>query len=230
MKTLLKPLVVLLGVVVAFSSCMNDTSAEDEARQRQEEEAFEALLAEEKTEIDAYLNANPSQAPGGWQEDDREVTLHTIGRTVKTGIRFEVLEVPTEEDDEAYEYELAGGGQSVVYPTVRVNYSVSLLDADEDDEPVQSGENSQFDFATFSQTSRIYTPAWEFSFFPNSYTLNGESISYVGLTENGLKKGSHIRVITPSVWAYGANVMEADGGTIPANSPLVYEFEVLGIE
>src|SRR5690606_9389137 len=108
----------------------------------------------------------------GWQEDEREIPLPTLGRAVKTGIWFEVLAEPTEEDDEAYEYELAQGGQDVVRPTVRVNYKVFLLD--DDTEPVQSGENEKFDFMTFGSSSSIYAPVWEFSFFPKSYKQNSD--------------------------------------------------------
>lgn len=224
MKTLFKPFIVLLCAAVTFSSCMKDTSAEDEARQREQEEAFEALLLNQQIKIEQYLLEHPSEAPEGWQEDDREIPLYALGKNVKRGIWFEVLAEPTEEDDEAYEYELAPGGQDVVRPTVRVNYSVYLLD--DDTEPVQSGEDEKFDFMTFGSNSSIYAPVWEYAFFPKSYVQNGEDIPYWGLTAKGLKKGSHIRVVTPSPWAFGENQVD----DIPANSPLVYEFEVLGIE
>lgn len=228
MKTLFRPLIVLLCAAVAFSSCMKDTSAEDEAKQREAEQAFKALLSEQKTKIDAYIAANPSEAPGGWQEDEYKINLHALGETVNRGIRFEVLAVPSEEDDEAYTYEVAPGGQTVVRPEVTVNYRVFLLNGDEEAEPVQSGENQKFDFATFGPTtSSVYTPVWEYAFFPKSYPpINGNEIPYWGLTAKGLKKGSHIRVVAPSPWGYGEKAVD----NIPANSPLVYEFEVLSIE
>ena len=221
MKTLFKPLIVLFCAAVAFSSCMKDTSAEDEAERRRQEEAYEALLLEQKTKIDAYVAAHPSEVPGGWQADDREEQLPSLGKSVKTGIRFEVLAVPTEEDDKAYEYEFSAS-TGIVSPKVKVNYTAYLLDGTE----VQSGENENIDFATFQSTSNIYTPVWTISFFPKSYRVNGEDRKYYGLTAKGLKKGSHIRVVSPSVWAYGSSSKDK----IPANSPLVYEFEVLSIE
>lgn len=230
MKTLFRPLIVLLCATVAFSSCMKDNSAENEAREREQEEAINASLSADRLKIEEYLMNNPSETDEGWQEDEMEQPLQLIGKSPKRGFWFEVLEVPTEEDDEAYEYELAPGGQGVVNPTVRVNYRVFLLDDDEEAEPVQSGENERFDFATFRSTSNLYTTAWEAAFFPKSYSINGEKIEYGGLTEKGLKKGSHIRVVAPSLWAYGTKEVEGDGGTIPANSPLVYEFEILEIE
>ncbi|MBD1427603.1 FKBP-type peptidyl-prolyl cis-trans isomerase [Sphingobacterium arenae] len=221
MKALFKPLLVLAFAAVAFSSCMKDNSAEQEAEQRRQQEAIVASLAADKIKIEEYLLDNPSEAPGGWQEDDREETFSLLGKTVKTGIHFEVLAVPTEEDDEAFEYEFSSS-TGPVPPKVRVNYTVSLLDGTE----VQSGENENFDFATFQSNSNIYNGVWLISFFPKSYRVDGEDRPYYGLTAKGLKKGSHIRVVSPSSWAYGANKV----GDIPANSPLLYEFEVLNIE
>lgn len=221
MKTLFKPLIVLLCTAVAFSSCMKDDSAEREEEQRRQQEEVAASLAADKIKIEEYLLENPSETPGGWQEDDREETFSLIGKTVKTGIHFEVLAVPTEEDDEAFEYEFSSS-TGPVPPKVRVNYTASLLDGTE----VQSGENENIDFATFQSSSNIYNGVWIISFFPKSYRVNGEDRPYYGLTAKGLKKGSHIRVVTPSYWAFYNRTV----GEIPANSPLVYEFEVLGIE
>lgn len=221
MKTLFRPLIVLAVAAIAFTSCMKDTSAEDEARQREEQEAIVASLAADKTKIDAYIAAHPSEAPAGWQEDNREETFSLLGKTVKTGIHFEVLAEPTEEDDEAFEYEFSTS-TGPVPPKVRVNYTASLLDGTE----VQSGENENIDFATFQSSSNVYNGVWIISFFPKSYRVNGENVPYYGLTTKGLKKGSHIRVVSPSYWAFYNRTV----GDIPANSPLVYEFEVLSIE
>lgn len=221
MKTLFKPFIVLLCAAVSFSSCMKDTSAEDEARQREQEEAFEALLASQEDDIEQYRFDHPSEAPEGWQEDEREIPLPTLGRAVKTGIWFEVLAEPTEEDDEAYEYKYSSAG-GLVTPTVEINYRVSLLDGTE----VQSGEDEKIDFSTFSSNTNVFNELWVISFFPKSFRENSQDIPYIGLTAKGLKKGSHIRVVTPSVWAFG----EQGTNDIPANSPLVYEFEVLSIE
>ncbi|PRD51338.1 hypothetical protein C5749_18155 [Sphingobacterium gobiense] len=200
---------------------MKDDSAEREAEQRRQQEAIVASLAADKLKIDTYLAANPSEAPGGWQADSREETFSLLGKTVKTGIHFEVVTVPSEEDDEAFEYEFSSS-TGPVPPKVRVNYTASLLDGTE----VQSGENENIDFATFQSSSNVYNGVWIISFFPKSYRVNGEDVPYYGLTAKGLKKGSHIRVIAPSYWAF----YDKKVGDIPANSPLVYEFEVLSIQ
>lgn len=222
MKTLFRPLIVLLCAAVAFTSCMKDDNTDYEQQQREREEAIDASLSADRTKIQAYLALaeNQSEAPEGWQEDDREENLPLLGKTVKSGIWFEVLEVPTEEDDEAYTYERNSQG-GLVAPKIKVNYKASLLDGTE----VQSGENEDFDFATFQSSTNIYNDLWIISFFPKSFRENGEDRPFVGLTAKGLKKGSHIRVVSPSLWAFGSNTV----GDIPANSPLVYEFEVLSI-
>ncbi len=220
MKTLFKPLIVLAFAAVAFSSCMKDNSAENEAEQRQQEEAIAASLATDKTKIETYLAANPSEAPEGWQEDKTEVTLTLIGKKPLRGFWFEVLETPTEEDDEAYKYEFSGQGYKA--PKVKLTYTASLLNGTE----VQSEVNGDFDFATLSNNNKIYNETWFYSFFPKSIRLDGRDIEVGGLTAKGLKKGSKIRVVAPSIWAFRSQAVE----DIPANSPLVYEFEVLSIE
>ncbi|MBE8722276.1 hypothetical protein C4F40_16240 [Sphingobacterium sp. Ka21] len=200
---------------------MKDNSAENEANQRRQEEAIAASLAEDKIKIEKYLLDNPSEAPEGWQEDETEYPLTLIEKKPKRGFWFEVLEVPTEEDDEAYTHELSSSG-GLVAPKVKVTYTASLLDGTE----VQGETNGSFDFATFTSNSSVYNSVWFVSFFPKSIRKDGSDINIGGLTAKGLKKGSKIRVVSPSYWAFGANKV----GDIPANSPLVYEFEVLTIE
>jgi len=73
------------------------------------------------------------------------------------------------------------------------------------------------------------TAAWFYSFYPYSIELNAQERVLGGLTEEGLKVGSKFAVVVPSYLAYGSVSKTTDLGTIPANSPLVYEFEVLEI-
>jgi len=197
---------------------MKDDSAEREAEQRQQEEAIAASLAADETKIEAYLDAHPSE---GWQEDETEYPLTLIGKTPKRGFWFEILEEPTEDDDEAYTYELSSSG-GVVWPKVKVTYTAWLLDGTE----VQSEESGDFDFATFRSNTSVYNGVWFASFFPKSIRYNSVDYDIGGLTAKGLKKGSKIRIVSPSLWAFGSVAV----GDIPANSPLVYEFEVLSIE
>jgi len=224
MKTLFKPLLVLAFAAVTFSSCMKDDDTDYDAQQRQQEEALVASLTTDKIKIDAYLLAN--EESGTWQEDQTKFPL-TFIESPKRGIWFEILSEPTEEDDEAYEYELNSQG-GIVAPKVTVNYSVSLLD---EEEPIQSKTNASIDFATFQNSApNVFNQIWIWSFIPKTIEYNTTDREVGGLTARGLKKGSKIRVVTPSAWAFGGKAIEVESKTIPANSPLVYEFEVLSIE
>ncbi|WP_442800865.1 FKBP-type peptidyl-prolyl cis-trans isomerase [Sphingobacterium sp. UT-1RO-CII-1] len=44
--------------------------------------------------------------------------------------------------------------------------------------------------------------------------------------EQGAQVGSHFRIITPSIYAYG----RSSNGKIPANSPLEFDIKVLKME
>lgn len=76
-------------------------------------------------------------------------------------------------------------------------------------------------------------PAWQLAFFPEEFRydedgeLLDEPIEFGGLTDEGLKVGSVIRIVTPSYWAY-QNVSQ--GSSIPANSPLFFEITVSEIK
>ena len=152
------------------------------------------------------------------------VSVHYLWKKNKRGLWYQVLETPT---DNAYEYK----GQLVnsyygyyfapILPKVKLKYTAKLLDGT----IVQKDlEGSTYDLATTSNT--IFNSAWQISFVPYIIKHNGENKVVNGLTTQGLKKGSKIKVITPSYWAFEKKKV----GEIPANSPLVYEFEVLEIQ
>ena len=64
--------------------------------------------------------------------------------------------------------------------------------------------------------------AWQMIVLPSAI----DGITIGGITQNGLQAGYKVRFITPSYWAYQNNAQ----GTIPANSPLEFEIEVVKIE
>lgn len=221
MKALFKPLLVLAFATAAFSSCMKDTSAEDEAAQRELEAKIHAQFEADAEEIKQFREENLSEAPGGWQEDDTDFQFPALGKTIKRGFWFELINDPDLDEDETYEYKLTQDLRNIALPKIKVTYSVSLLDG----EVVQSGENKEIDLATFTSNSDVFNSVWYFSFIPEIIEYNTDEIPANGLTERGLQKGSHIRVLAPSYFAFG----DKKNGDIPANSPLVYEFEVLDI-
>lgn len=130
------------------------------------------------------------------------------------GIWF-IVDAIGEENSYTYSINSFGG---ITAPTVTVKYKGTLLngtvfDKTDDDKT-----------ATFSLERLI--PAWQIAFLPKSITFNGNTVPVTGLTTKGLKKGSKIRFVTSSPYAYDGR----NQGTIPANSPLYFEIEVIGIQ
>lgn len=130
------------------------------------------------------------------------------------GIWF-IVDAPGQEN--SYTYSINNFGQ-IVAPNVTVKYKGTLLngtvfDKTDDDKT-----------ASFSLANVI--PAWQIAFLPKSITFNGTTVPITGLTNTGLKKGSKIRFVTSSPYAYDTKAT----GSIPANSPLYFEIEVVDIK
>ena len=214
MKNLLKPLFAFAIVATTFIACNNDDYDYEGEREkiRQQEQELDNIFSAEAVKIKEYALANFLEP----QEDTLKYRYQVLDKTIKRGLWYDIETEPSEEDDKAYEYKLNSAG--VTFPRVKLKYTAKLLDG-----TVVESDEGDYDL---SQTSRIINTAWKISFIPYSIKLNGDPMIIGGLTKNGLKKGSIIRVISPSPWAYGATKTDK----IPANSPLVYEFEVLSIQ
>jgi len=174
---------------------------------------IDSILNAQKIDIEEYVETHLE----GAKEDSIYYNYSYIDKRTKRGLWYRVDSEPT---DETYDYKVNSSATALIYPTVKLKYSAKLLSG----ETVESDtEGSIYNFGVSS--SKINS-AWIISFFPYSIKLNGNDIVVGGLTKNGLKKGSKITVVTPSPFAYGSTAQSS----IPANSPLVYEFEVLSIE
>ncbi|MCA5003876.1 FKBP-type peptidyl-prolyl cis-trans isomerase [Sphingobacterium bovistauri] len=136
-----------------------------------------------------------------------------------TGIWYEIVNPGT---PDSYEYKVVDTinyyGQAVKtlrMPTITVKYVGKLIT-----------DNSIFDSnqteAGFISNLGGLISAWQIAFVPKSVG----AISFGGLTTKGLQKGSKIRIVTPSYYAYGNRA----AGKIPANSPLFFEIEVINIK
>ncbi|MDR2284973.1 MAG: hypothetical protein LBE37_17295 [Sphingobacterium sp.] len=218
MKNLFKTVLFAAVGVTMFASCnsKNDFDIEAErARILEQEKIIDAQLSKEKSEVEKYVTEH---FDGAGISDTTKVRYSEY-QTIRTrGIWYEILKEPT---DNKYEYKIDQSGQQlyIVYPKVKINYTVKLLDGT----VVESGQEENFNLA---QNFPIRTQIWNFSFAPAKIKHNSNEYATDGLTKLGLKQGSKIRVVTPSLWAYGTRVKDK----IPVNSPLVYEFEVLTIE
>lgn len=129
-----------------------------------------------------------------------------------TGIWYEILE---EGDTTSYKYKIDTVAKRLVYPTATVLYKGMLLNGTTFDQSKDDKGNA------FAINPSGIIQAWVIAFFPEK--IGSQEVG--GLTKKGLTVGSKIRIFTPSYYAYGPRA----NGSIPANSPLVFEIEVLDI-
>ncbi|MCL4639376.1 MULTISPECIES: FKBP-type peptidyl-prolyl cis-trans isomerase [Olivibacter] len=209
MKHTNKILFLLFGVLIAFSAC-NKTDFDEIRREQERQDSIrQARIRKVLAEQEPILRAYVQDPDNGWTNPRRSDS---------TGIWYEVLE-PGQSD--SYTYKLNSIGQ-IVAPTIEVKYKGQLLNGTVFDQTSDSLANKKT-FKTNLGSNII--PAWVYAFIPSSFTYNGQNMPTFGLTSSGLKKGSKIRFVTPSPWGYDDKANEK----IPANSPLVFEIEVVDI-
>ncbi|TDS15721.1 FKBP-type peptidyl-prolyl cis-trans isomerase [Sphingobacterium paludis] len=216
MKNLFKPLLVLAILAVTFTSCMNNDDNTDFAADRlKEERQIDSLLSKQATLIESYVSSNFANP----QQDTLNYPFRYLDKKVKRGFWFEIDSTVT---DNSYTYGFDNSGV-LRFPKVKLKYTASLLNG----EIVRSDiAGSDYLLNISASNSSIVNYVWQISFFPYSIKFNGNDRIIEGLTKSGLKKGNKFKVVTPSIYAFGATSVDK----IPANSPIAYEFEVLGIE
>ncbi|TYP98453.1 hypothetical protein BC792_101107 [Sphingobacterium allocomposti] len=228
MKTLFKPLFAVIVAAIALTSCMKSDDTDYEAEALKQERALDSLFSAEKLKINDYL----ASAEGNWVKDTVTMSLPRLGKKIERGIWSEILAEPTEEDDKAYEYKVqnVGYNQHQIVPptTVKLKYAVYSLTSQT---PLkQDATGSDYNF---SNTNTHLTVAWFIGFSPYTVKHNGENANLLllaGLTEKGLKKGSKIRIIAPSYWSVNPYTGQKNADYLPANAPVIYEFEVMNIQ
>lgn len=141
------------------------------------------------------------------QENLPGATLDTA-----TGIWYQILDIGDEED--TYDYKTLGAGGGIESPIIQVKYTLRLLNGTVVDK-VDTEQGFTSNLAGLIQ-------AWHIAFLPKKI---GE-LNTGGFTENGLQKNSRIRFVTPSIWGYQNRAF----GNVPANSPLDFTIEVLGVQ
>lgn len=207
MKNLFGKLVVVLTLVVGFSSCMKD-----DYDSWNEEQAKQAEL--ERKRIDSTLNAQASlleeYAAANFENEPIQ--------SDSTGIWYEILEVG---DADSYTYTNA-------YPTITVKYIGRTISSSEEGEIFEDKTTDEFpNGVTFSSSNwPNLINSWFYAFFPETITIDGTTFKTGGLTTTGLKKGSKIRFVSPSPYCYDNKSSEK----IPADSPLDFTIEVIDIK
>ncbi len=201
-------------VAIAFTSCKSNDFDFEKANEEQrikdsiELARIDKVIAEQAPELEAFAKAkfdNPVF-------DD------------STGIWFDLV-LPG--DDNSYNYTVNNFG--IVAPAISVVYKGTLLN-DKVFDKTELNEQGQDIPRDFNLAEVV--KAWQWAFLPKSFKANGQEVKTVGITAKGLKKGSKIRFVTPSPWAYDkASRKDKDGvESIPANSPLYFEIEVKSIK
>lgn len=223
MKTLFKTVMFAAVGAVLFASCNDSSDNYDyEAEYLKQEKAIDSIFQKDAKIIANFVDDT-------FQEDSLKITYNYLDKTIKRGFWYKVITQPTEENDNAYKYQVnsTGYGLPIIAPKVNIKYTARLLDGPTvlEGTIVENEPGGDYDFA--SNTSKVINWAWVYSFSPYSIRINETNTTKIGgLTKNGLKVGSKIIVVSPSYWAYGSTKSDK----IPANSPLVYEFEVLSIK
>lgn len=221
MKKLFNLLFIAVLSTLTITSCKDNTTdiQDNTDAYIKAEKALDSLFTEQGKMIKAYVGNNLANA----KEDTVTVGFQYLNKKIKRGLWYEIINEPS---DDLYEYKgqfvntYYGYSFEPILPKVKLIYTAKLLDG----AIVQKDlEGSLYDLNTTPNT--IFNTAWKISFIPYLIKYNGKDEVFGGLTAKGLKKGSKIKVITPSYWAFGDKKV----GDIPANSPLVYEFTVLEI-
>ena len=212
MKKTLLYITMAFSLIVSLVSCNNKNDFDFEAAQKEQQRRdsienvrIKGLIEKQAAELKAFAD---EKLPGATLIDS-------------LGIWFRVDAVG-QEDSYTYRPHPSGG---IVAPEVTVKYKGRLLngtifDQTDEKEPTR----------TFPLNRTI--KAWQIAFLPKEIKYNGNKYSLLGLTNTGLKKNSKIKFVTSSPWAYDIQELKDKEGkvTIPANSPLYFEIEVIDIK
>ena len=139
------------------------------------------------------------------EENYPGATLHT-----ESGIWYQLIEPG---NDDSYTYKFINAAGAIEAPLIFANYEGKLLD-DTSFDKHESASGTKF---LLDQVIE----AWQRAFVPAKI---GDTKTF-GLTQKGLKQGSKIVIITPSIYGYRNHIMPK----IPANSPLVFTIDVISI-
>lgn len=204
MKNLFKAFLLLTISLAVLASCSKSDDYDYEKAQEQQRiqdslnnVRVQKLLVEQAPELEKFAK----------EKFDSPILNDS------SGIWYEVTE-PGE--GPLFQYIVSNNGINA--PTVTVKYKGTLLDGTVFDE-TKDGKPAEFSLGGLIH-------AWQLAFLPEKIRYNGNDYPVNGLTKDGLRKGSKIRFVTPSPWAYDASTREK----IPANSPLYFEIEVIDIE
>ncbi|PUV23621.1 FKBP-type peptidyl-prolyl cis-trans isomerase [Sphingobacterium athyrii] len=213
MKNITKFLMAFLCLGMIFASCSKDNIDYDAINEqiRQEQIRQYKTKKQQAQAIKDYAAANFTNP---------KFSSDSIG------IWYEVLNEGT---GDPFDY-------TTGIPKISVNYKGELMDNNKT-VFAQTKEGTPANYSdlriTYTETTQgqFLGACWFFAFVPESINSNGAEKKLLGLLPKGLKKGSKIKLVTPSVWGFDNRTYKiGDGPSIPADSPLVYTIEVVSME
>lgn len=205
MKNYLRLTVAALVSVFAFASCMKNDDYLDPYEQWELEKPI----------IEEYVEKTPGLEDAEFNE--------------RTGIWYKVIEkAPQEERTFPYEAQDTANNQ-VILADVTVDYTGKLLDGTVFDTTEGKDKFSItpiFYNVTTGYGNQNLISSWILTFMPKKIEYNDKEIDLGIIFDDGLQSGDEIRIVTPSLYAYGNYAT----GKIPANSPLDFTIKVLKVE
>ncbi|WP_282636385.1 FKBP-type peptidyl-prolyl cis-trans isomerase [Sphingobacterium thalpophilum] len=219
MKNITKFLMAFLCLGMIFSACNKDDFdwdafyKEQAEKQRIQDSINKKRIEEQYPTIKKYVADNQ---------------LQNVQYIDSLGIAYQILATG---DESSYTYSFNSNGQ-IVAPNVTVEYIGKY---------VQTGSQYKPEGTVFEKTEEGKTETknlasrpvvWHRAFLPQKIKYGQQEIAVGGITTTGMKKGSKIRIITPSPWGYGDSDQKAEstGNTIPGKSILDYTIDVKDIK
>ncbi|MGB3066065.1 FKBP-type peptidyl-prolyl cis-trans isomerase [Sphingobacterium thalpophilum] len=219
MKNITKFLMAFLCLGIIFSACNKDNFdwdayyKEQAEKQRIQDSINKKRVEEQYPTIKKYVADNQ---------------LQNVQYIDSLGMAYQILATG---DESSYTYSFNSNRQ-IVAPNVTVEYIGKY---------VQTGSQYKPEGTVFEKTEEGKTETknlasrpvvWHRAFLPQKIKYGQQEIAVGGITTTGMKKGSKIRIITPSPWGYGDSDQKAEstGNTIPGKSILDYTIDVKDIK
>lgn len=137
------------------------------------------------------------------------------------GVAYQILSTG---DESSYTYTFNTNGQ-IVAPNVTVEYTGKYVPSGTIFDQTEEGKTATLNLGNTIQI-------WQIAFIPKKMKFGEREVTVGGITTNGMKKGSKLRVIAPSPLGYGDNDNKnpSSGNTIPGKSILDFTINVKEIK
>ena len=179
---------------------------------------YDAIEEQQRLEMIRIDSTRKAQAP--LLEQYAKTNFQNPVKSDSTGIWYEVLAAG---QPDSYDYKNG-------YPSISVNYTGSLTDQNKTVFS-KSKDGTPANFSNLLLAIRQnFGLCWYYAFIPQTLNQDGRDVKLGGLLPKGLQKGTKIRFVTSSIFAYDNQEYKGtENVTVPKNSPVVYTIEVTDI-